>query len=185
MDAIQGYHQVALDTQSSYLMTFLLPSGRYRYLRAPMGLCSSSDEWCRRSDLTIENIPGVCKLVDNYLIAGDNVNEVADKIRKVLFKCKEQGLSISKPKFEISSKISFAGYIISEEGIQPDPSKIKAIVDFPTPKDILALCSFLGMANQLGHFLPNLAGLTDPLHRLLKKISLIYGYRITKRHLKR
>ena len=29
MDAIQGYHQVALDTPSSYLTTFLLPCGRF------------------------------------------------------------------------------------------------------------------------------------------------------------
>ena len=169
MDAIQGYHQVALDNSSSLLTTFLLPSGRYRYLCAPMGLSSSSDEWCRRSDMTIENIPGVYKLVDDYLISGDDIEEVADKIRKVLSKCRKHGLSISEAKFEISNEISFAGYILSEKGVQPDPSKIKAIAEFPTPKYVTALRSFLGMANQLGHFLPNLAALTNPLHLLLKK----------------
>ena len=46
MDAVHGYFQLALDDDSSYLTTFLLPSGRYRYLRAPMGLSASSDEWC-------------------------------------------------------------------------------------------------------------------------------------------
>ena len=90
MDAIQGYHQVALDQKSSYLTTFLLPCGRFRYLRAPMGLCSSSDEWCRRSDTTIENIPGVVKLVDDYLIAVDTVEEVVEKARGVLKKCKSR-----------------------------------------------------------------------------------------------
>ena len=47
MDTIQGYFQLALDEDSSKSTTFLLPTGRYRYLRAPMGLSSSSDEWCR------------------------------------------------------------------------------------------------------------------------------------------
>ena len=49
-DAVNGYFQIPLDEPSSRLTTFLLPSGRYSYLRIPQGLNASSDEWCRRSD---------------------------------------------------------------------------------------------------------------------------------------
>ena len=35
LDAVHGYFQLALDEESSYLTTFLLPKGRFRYLRAP------------------------------------------------------------------------------------------------------------------------------------------------------
>ena len=41
LDAIHGYFQLALESESSLLTTFLLPTGRYRYLCAPMGLSSS------------------------------------------------------------------------------------------------------------------------------------------------
>ena len=68
LDAVYGYFQLALDDQSSYVTTFLLPSGRYRYLRAPMGLSASSDEWCRRSDVTVTGLPWAKKIVDNTLI---------------------------------------------------------------------------------------------------------------------
>ena len=34
LDAVHGYFQLALDEESSYLTTFLLPQGRFRYLRA-------------------------------------------------------------------------------------------------------------------------------------------------------
>ena len=54
LDAVHGYFQLALDEESSYLTTFLIPSGRYRYLRALMGLSSSSDKWCRYSEFVIE-----------------------------------------------------------------------------------------------------------------------------------
>ena len=37
LDAVHGYFQLALDEGSSFLTTFLIPSRRYRYLRAPMG----------------------------------------------------------------------------------------------------------------------------------------------------
>ena len=69
LDTTQGYHQVPLDEDSSKLTTFLLPSGRFRFLRAPMGLSCSSDEFCHRSDKVVEGLRGVRKLFDDILVA--------------------------------------------------------------------------------------------------------------------
>ena len=44
LDAVHGYFQLALDEKSSKLTTFLIQQGRFRYLRVPMGLSTSSDE---------------------------------------------------------------------------------------------------------------------------------------------
>ena len=73
MDVIHGYFQLALDEESSKLTTFLLPSGRYCYLRAPMGLSSSSDEWCRHSDRAIQGLPFIRKIVDDILVWGSSL----------------------------------------------------------------------------------------------------------------
>ena len=56
LDAVHGYFQLALDERSSKLTTFLIPQGRFRYLRAPMGLNASSDEWCHQSDIIIAGL---------------------------------------------------------------------------------------------------------------------------------
>ena len=45
-DALHGYWQIPLDEESKPLTTFITEFGRYRYLRAPMGLTSSGDEFC-------------------------------------------------------------------------------------------------------------------------------------------
>ena len=42
-DAVDGYHSVEIDTESSKLTTFITPWGRYRYLRFPQGHCSAGD----------------------------------------------------------------------------------------------------------------------------------------------
>ena len=62
LDATHGYFQIPLDEEASKLTTVILPSGRYRFLRAPMGLSSSSDKWCQHSDRVVEGFPGVAKL---------------------------------------------------------------------------------------------------------------------------
>ena len=54
LNSTHGYFQIPLDEEASKLTTLFLPSGHYRHLRAPMGLSSSSYEWCRHSDKVVE-----------------------------------------------------------------------------------------------------------------------------------
>jgi len=71
--------------------------------------------------------------------------------------------------------VKFAGHIISNLGVKPDPDKVNAISEFPRPTDLTSLRSFLGMANQLGNFIPTLAHVTQPLRSLLMKdVSYIW-----------
>ena len=65
--AVHGYFQLALDKPSNKLATFIIQQGRFRYLRAPMGLRASSDEWCRQSDI-IARLPYAMKIVDDTII---------------------------------------------------------------------------------------------------------------------
>ena len=62
--------------------------------------------------------------------------------------CRELNISISEKKLEISHSISFAGHIVSNRGITPDPNLTTAIKDFPQPTNISELRSFMGLANQ-------------------------------------
>ena len=61
LDAVHGYFQLALDEESSKLTTFLIQQGRFRYLRAPMGLNALSDAWYRQSDIIIAGLPYTMK----------------------------------------------------------------------------------------------------------------------------
>ena len=60
-------------------------------------------------------------------------------------------------------------HYISDEGIQPDEEKYAAISRFPRPKSVKDLRSFLGLAQQVAAFVPDLAHMTSTLHPLLKK----------------
>ena len=134
-----------------------------------MGLSSTNDCWCGRSDHVIQGKPDCSKIVDDILVTAQTVSELFTSIKGVLQRCRDIGLTISKRKFKVSNEVSFAGYLVSERGILPDPSKVTAIRDFPTPTDLTSLRSFLGLANQLGNFIPDLAMATARLRGLLKK----------------
>jgi hypothetical protein len=55
-DAKNGYWQVPLDDESKPYTTFITEWGRYRYKRAPMGLVSSGDEFCARTDRALSGV---------------------------------------------------------------------------------------------------------------------------------
>ena len=167
LNAVHGYFQLALDEESSFLTTFLIPSGRYRYLRAPMGLSSSSDEWCRYSDYVIEGCEFAKKIVDDILIWASSLVSLEQRIIQILERCATINVTISKKKFTIGTEIPFVGFLISDNGIKPDPQKTVAIASFPSPKNITDLCSFLGLANQLAFFLPDFSHLTSEMRKLL------------------
>ena len=98
LDAVLGYNQIPLDEESKKLFTFLLHSGRYRCLRAPMGCSASSDEWCKRSDAALSGIPGVHKLVDDILIEAKDYNQLFERIETVLNRCLDSNITISLKK---------------------------------------------------------------------------------------
>ena len=169
LDATQGYHQVPLDEESSKLTTFLLPAGRFRFLRAPMGLSCSSDEFCRRSDKIVDGLPGVRKLVDDILIQAPNVRTLKERIQALLERCKANNFTLSRKKLEIGEAVEFAGQIVSHHGVKPNPEYLQGIRDFPKPTSVTELRSFLGMVNQLASYHPGIAKHTGVLTTLLKK----------------
>ena len=143
MDLIHGYFQLALDEESLKLTMFLLPTGRYRYLHAPMGLSSSSDEWCRHSDRAIQGFPFTKKIVDDILVWVSNLPELYDRIRLIAKRCEELNIALSWKKIEIGSEISFTGLLLTQKGVKPDPARVSALSDFPVPKDVTGVRSFL------------------------------------------
>ena len=169
MDACSGYHHIPLDEPSSLLTTFIIPQGCFRFLCAPMGLSSSGDEWCHRSDETIENIENVRKLVDDYFVEAKDIKGLEKTLCELLDNCAKAGVTFSKCKFQIGESVKFAGHIVSKKGVEPDPDKLEAIRNFPSPINMTSLCSFLGMINQLAQFIPNLATYITSFHDLMKK----------------
>ena len=105
---MNGYFQIALDEESSLLTTFLLPSGRYRYLRILQGLNASSDEWCRRSDAVVDGLIWAKKIVDDILIWASSLPELQQRIEVIADNCSRLNIILSRMKFSIGTSVPLA-----------------------------------------------------------------------------
>jgi len=63
--------------------------------------------------------------------------------------------------------MEYLGVIITPEGVRMDPRKVQAILQWPAPRKVKELQSFLGFANFYRRFIDNYSGITKPLNSLL------------------
>lgn len=71
---------------------------------------------------------GVLNYFDDIVVYGSTPKEHWQNLRQVLQSLRKAGLRLNKAKCVLGvTELKFLGHIISVDGIQPDPGKIKAI----------------------------------------------------------
>lgn len=68
-------------------------------------------------------------------------------------------------------RVDYLGHRITSYGLEPAASKVAGIVNAPAPRNLTELRFLLGMVNYYRKFLPDVASILAPLHRLLQKGS--------------
>ena len=121
----------------------------------------------------LQGIPGVCIYIDDILITGHTEEEHLEHLTEVLTRLSKAGLTLKKAKcsFFLDS-VEYLGHIISKDGLHTSESKVKAVLEAPSPKNVPELRSFLGLVNYYGKFLPDLASV---LAALLQKKKWKWG----------
>ena len=86
--------------------------------------------------------------------------------------CVKEDIHLNPDKVQINmDNVPFFGHVLAKDGIQPDESKVKLILDWPVPENQKELQQFMGSVNYLSKLLAFLFDLHAPLQPLLKKDS--------------
>ena len=181
LDCLHGYFQVEVQLSSRKYLNFLLPSelgpkkgGKFRFRRSPMGLSTSADDFNRITDTCLfEKGPlhddrGRClKLVDDLIVCSPTMEKLEDLLNEVLSRLHESNIKVSRKKFTIATKVPFAGYMVSAEGVTPDPARIESLKKLPAPTNRRQLRGLIGALMQLQAFKVDLSSSLKPMMELL------------------
>ena len=108
------------------------------------------------TDEALAGIPGLHKLVDDLIVYGEIKRQLMERVYLVMERCRKRGITLSMSKAQVGEEVKFAGFMVGCNGIKANPAKIEAIKNFPAQKDLTNLKSYLGLANQLGEFCPDM-----------------------------
>ena len=114
----------------------------------------------------------VCVMIylDDILIYSNNMSKHHQHVKEVLKHLHKAGLYTKAEKCEFYSKsVEYMGYILSSSGLTMSNNKIKIIQDWPEPKKVKDIQSFLSFANFYRRFIFNYLNIVIPLTRLTWK----------------
>ena len=114
----------------------------------------------------------VCVVVylDDILIYLNNMSEHHQHVKEVLKRLHKAGLYAKVEKCEFHSEsVEYLEYILSPSGLTMSDDKIKIIQDWPEPKKVKDIQSFLGFANFYHWFIFNYLDIVIPLTCLTRK----------------
>ncbi|CAB0014108.1 unnamed protein product, partial [Nesidiocoris tenuis] len=142
MDTKDGLWNARLTARSSTLTTFWTPFGRYRWLRLPFGLKVSGDEYQRRLHEIFAGIPNIVIVQDDILVLGSGENDKEASashdraLRQLLQRARQANIKFNKLKIKLKMReVKYLGYIITNQGVKADDSKIRAITTMRNPTD--------------------------------------------------
>ena len=169
IDLRSGYFNIVLEEESRRCTAFNANGQTYEYLRLPQGIKVSPMIFQREMiRVTGDLLKKSCLVfMDDLLAFNETVEEALQTIDTVLDRFGKAGFLLNGEKCQFGvTSIRYLGFQISEKGWVPTEDKIKAITDFPLPKTVTELKSFLGGMNFFVNSVPNLHAILKPLHAL-------------------
>src|ERR1700761_8604173 len=173
-DVRWGYNNVRIKEGDEWKAAFITNQGLFEPRVMFFGLTNSPatfqtmmnaifEEELREDWLTI--------YMDNILIhTASDLKYHRRRVHQVLDKLEQHDLFLKPEKCQFETRrTEFLGIILESGTVQMDPAKIKGVADWPPPKRLKDVRSFLGFTGFYWYFIPNYSRIARPLIELTRK----------------
>ena len=102
-------------------------------------------------------------ILDDVIIFSNSLADHILHVKSILEVLRQHTLYAKVEKCEFhKDQMTFAGYLVSKDGIGMDPAKVSAILDWPVLASVKEVHSFLGFANFYRKFINNYSSPASP-----------------------
>ena len=172
LDLSAGYWQVEVEPEDRQKTAFITRRGLFEFNVMPFGLCNAPATFERLMELVLSGLHWqICLIyLDDIIIFGKTFSEMIKNLDMVLERFAQAGLKLKSQKCQLFKKeVDFLGHVINEQGVHTNPQKIECVKNWPLPKNITELRSFLGLCSYYRRFIANFSHVAKPLTRLTEK----------------
>lgn len=125
--------------------------------------------------------PYLCKFIiiffDDILIYNKSFPEHLEHLQTTfeVLRANQFFLKFLKCSFATIPQVKYLGHIVSQRGVEPVPTKIEAVQQWPTPQSARALTGFVGLSGFYRRFIKDYSSISAPLMLLLEKDSFLWN----------
>ena len=138
----------------------------------PFGLSNALSIFMRLMNQVLKPFIGKFVVVyfDDILIYSKSNKKYLSHLREVLAVFEKNKLYVNLKKCSfMTKKLLFLGFVVSDDDIQVHEEKVKAIQEWPTPKIVIEMRSFHGLATFYRRFIRHFSTIVAPITECLKK----------------
>ena len=137
-DLRSGYWQAEIEPTSADKTAFVTRCGTFRFKVLSFGLTDVPALFQRLMDLVLTGLAWEVCLVylDDIIVLADTFEHHMARLELVFGRLRSAGLKLNPSKcrfFQLKTK--FLGHVVSGQGIEPDEDKVRAVRDWPIPKN--------------------------------------------------
>nr|GEV38786.1 putative reverse transcriptase domain-containing protein [Tanacetum cinerariifolium] len=184
IDFRSGYHQLRVKEQDVSKTAFRTRYGHYEFIVMPFGLTNAPAVFMDLMNRVFHEYLDkfVIVFIVDILVYSKTREEHEDHLLIMLEILRQKKLyaKFSKCDFWLG-QVAFLGHIVSADGINMDPAKVKAITKWPRPTTVTKVRSFLGLAGYYRRFVEGFSLLALPLTKLMQKGEKFFGMKNEKR----
>ena len=165
-DLSSAYHQIPIAEHEKKFTAFEACGKLYEFNFVPLGVTNGLAAFQRVMDKikSEENLLATFIYVDNITIAGKTQAEHDANVAAFLAASSKYNLQFNESK-TISNvqSIQLLGYLVSQGSIQPDPDRVKPLLQLPPPENEKALARVLGLLAHYSRWIQNFSTKIRPL----------------------
>jgi hypothetical protein len=173
LDLSQGYYSIPIGEKTQKIYTTVLPWGKYAYRRLAMGIACAPDIFQSIMMEILGDLDYVLVYVNDILIIqreNETEQDHLDKVKTVLQRLQEKGFRANLRKsFFMQKQVEYLGWLLTTNGLEPQPKKIKTMKRIQPPKNTKQLKMFLGMINFYRNLWPKRSETLAPLNKIASK----------------
>ncbi|KIN98938.1 hypothetical protein M404DRAFT_30906 [Pisolithus tinctorius Marx 270] len=172
IDLRHAYHLVCIADGDEWKTAFRTRYGSYEWRVMPFGLTNAPAAFQRFINSIFADMLDVCVVVylDDILIYSQDMESHREHVKEVLRCLRKHGLYAKPEKCKFhSDSVEYLGYVLSPSGLTMSAEKVQAVRDWPEPRKVRDIQSFLGFANFYRRFINNYSDIVVPLTRLTRK----------------
>lgn len=150
LDMISGYWQVEMNSSSKEKTAFVTHSGLYKFTIMPFGLFNAPGTFQRLMECVLRGLTWQIALIylDDVLVYSRTFDDHLQHLRLVFDRFRTARLKLKPSKCHFGQKqVNYLGHVITRDGIQPDPEKIKVVQEYPVPQTVKDVRAFMGLTN--------------------------------------